>query len=236
MDQVGDGFRKDMKTYRGGYVGIVKERAGELVQAHTFGFLFGFWYVTGRMLIGMGLMKLGVFSAERSRLFYQRMMLFGYGFGLPLVLAETFHIYVSDWNVHDRLGSLFSGWMFVGGFTGIPLALGHIGLVMIIIQSGTLQWLTSRLAATGRMALSNYLFDSILCTTLFYGYGFGLYGKIHRVELFLLVLAIWAFQLCFSPIWLRHFRYGPAEWLWRSLTYWKFQPMRRQVEGSLVAA
>lgn len=67
------------------------------------------------------------------------------------------------------------------------------------------------------MALSNYLTHSIVCTTRFYGCGLNLYGTINRTGLALIVLSIWAAQLAYSPIWLRHFRYGPAEWLWRSL-------------------
>ena len=86
--------------------------------------------------------------------------------------------------------------------------------------------LCERLAAVGRMALSNYLFDSIFFSTVFYGYGFDLFGTIHRPMLYVFVLLTWAFQLWISPIWLRNFRFGPAEWLWRSLTYWKLQPMR----------
>ncbi len=75
------------------------------------------------------------------------------------------------------------------------------------------------------MALSNYLMHTIICTTLFYGYGFGLFGKLDRVQLLGVVLAIWAIQLWLSPIWLRYFKFGPAEWLWRTLTYGKAQPM-----------
>lgn len=106
------------------------------------------------------------------------------------------------------------------------VALGHVGLLMLIVQSGALRWLTRRLAAVGRMALSNYLTHSIVCTTLFYGYGFGLYGTINRTGLAAIVLTIWIVQLLISPIWLAHFRFGPAEWVWRSLTYWRLQPMR----------
>jgi len=74
-------------------------------------------------------------------------------------------------------------------------------------------------AVGGWLSTITCLFDSILCSTLFYGYGLGLYGKIHRPGLYMIVLAIWAFQLWISPIWLARFGYGPAEWLWRSLTY-----------------
>src|SRR5262249_41131964 len=111
------------------------------------------------------------------------------------------------------------------------VALGHVGAIMLIYQSGALAWLTRRLAAVGRMALSNYLTHSLVCTTLFYGYGFGLFGTVHRVGLALLVVTIWIIQLLYSPIWLRFFRFGPAEWVWRSLTYGTFQPMRREPEA-----
>src|SRR5262245_26155311 len=97
---------------------------------------------------------------------------------------------------------------------------------MLIVQSGALGWLTRRLAAVGRMALSNYLTYSIGGTTLFYGYGLGLFGTIHRTVLAAIVLAIGITQLVVSPIWLKSFRFGPAEWLWRSLTYWQLQAMR----------
>jgi uncharacterized protein len=86
------------------------------------------------------------------------------------------------------------------------------------------------------MALSNYLFDSLVCTTLFYGYGVGLFGHVNRTGLAAIVLTIWALQLLISPIWLKYFRYGPAEWLWRSLTYWRIEPLRqRPVESDVLA-
>jgi uncharacterized protein len=117
------------------------------------------------------------------------------------------------------------------------VALGHVGLLLLIVKSGVLYWITSRLAAVGRMALSNYLFDSIVCTTLFCGYGFGLFGTINRTGLAAIVLTIWTIQLLISPIWLRYLGYGPAEWLWRSLTYWRIQPMRQRVEqGAAIGA
>jgi len=92
--------------------------------------------------------------------------------------------------------------------------------------------LARRLAAVGRMALSNYLATSIICTTLFEGYGFGLFARLQRAELLLVVLPIWMAQLLWSPLWLRRFRFGPMEWVWRSLVYWRPQPMRLAVARS----
>ena len=120
-------------------------------------------------------------------------------------------------------------------------AMGHVGLIMIFCKLPVLRWLKVSLAAVGKMALSNYLVDSIICMFIFKGFGFGLFGKLERYELYYVVLGIWSFQLIISPIWLSYFRFGPAEWLWRSLTYLKIQPMRKSKlvvevpEPSLVA-
>ena len=111
-------------------------------------------------------------------------------------------------------------------YGSILVALGHVALVMLICKAGLLRWLTDRLAAVGRMAFTNYFTQTILCTTLFYGFGFGLFGSVNRFGLIWIVFAIWVLQLLYSPWWLKRFRFGPMEWLWRSLTYWKRQPMR----------
>jgi uncharacterized protein len=120
---------------------------------------------------------------------------------------------------------LHGGFLY-NAYGSVIVALGHVGAMMLIVKSGALGWLTRRLAAVGRMALTNYLTHSIVGTTLFFGYGFGLFGTINRTGLAAVVLTIWIMQLVISPIWLKHFRYGPAEWLWRSLTYWRVEPLR----------
>ena len=144
-------------------------------------------------------------------------------FGLPLMVFDASAL------IHHGFAKSYEwhGGVFTNAYGSMVVALGHVGLLMVIVQSGALAWLTRRLAAVGRMALSNYLTHSILCTTLFYGYGFGLFGEINRMGLAAIVLVIWVFQLVVSPIWLQHFCFGPAEWLWRSLTYWRVQPMRQ---------
>ncbi len=81
--------------------------------------------------------------------------------------------------------------------------------------------------AVGRMALTNYLVQSVIATTIFYGYGFGLFGSVDRLGMMATVAGVWIAQLIYSPIWLSRFRFGPAEWLWRSATYGKAQSMRR---------
>jgi uncharacterized protein len=223
QEQQDKSWAEELAAYRGGYPGIVKKRAFEVLMGQTVGFLLGgFLFAMSRMLVGMGLMKLGVFSAQRSFRFYAWMTAIGYGIGLPLMVFDALELIRHEFSVDYEL----HGGMFYNVFGSLVVALGHVGLLMMIVQSGALSWLTRRLAAVGRMALSNYLTHSLVCTTLFYGYGFGLFGHINRVGMAAIVLAIWVFQLLVSPIWLKHFRFGPAEWLWRSLTYWRPQPMR----------
>jgi uncharacterized protein len=80
------------------------------------------------------------------------------------------------------------------------------------------------------MAFTNYLMQSLICTIIFYGYGFAFFGKLERHETYYVVGIIWIFQIIFSNIWLRYYRFGPLEWAWRSLTYWKLQPLRKGIK------
>src|SRR3546814_14680558 len=93
-------------------------------------------------------------------------------------------------------------------------------------------WLVDRIAAAGRAAFTNYLGTSLVMTILFYGYGFGLYGTMGRAEVWLVVTAMWAVMLLWSRAWLDRYRYGPFEWLWRTLPRGQVQPMRR-LPGSM---
>lgn len=98
---------------------------------------------------------------------------------------------------------------------------------MLIVKLNVLGFLTRTLSAVGRMALTNYLMQTIICTTIFYGHGFGQFGHLSRIEQFGVVAAVWAAQLIWSPLWLKYYRMGPFEWAWRSLSYWRKQPLRR---------
>ena len=127
-----------------------------------------------------------------------------------------------------------SGFDFVAATEGysayqplrLIVALGYLCGLVAAVKAGVLQWIVGPLAAVGRMAFSNYIMHSLICTTIFYSHGFALFGKLERWQLHIVVAGIWIFQLVVSPIWLRYYRFGPLEWCWRSLTYWKRQPMR----------
>ncbi len=186
---------------------------------------FSFWQTCALMCIGMVLMRWRVFTASLSKTTYLAMIVLGYGLGLPMVY-QGFLIEESDRG--SFLGMLESGAMIYNEVACIPVAIGHIGVVMLICKYGLIEPLTRRLAAVGRMALTNYLMHTLICTTLFYGYGFGLYGRLDSTAYMGIVAAIWTLQLILSPVWLNYYQFGPAEWLWRTLTYFKIQPMTRK--------
>jgi uncharacterized protein len=216
-------IRERLARARGGYWQAFFHRMPQIVNFQSLiTYRIMLYDALGMMLIGMALLLGGVLTGQRSRSFYLKLMLWGYGVGCASTGGAAWYIIRSGFNMIE--GQLvFSATYDVGR---LLVALGHVGLVMTVVKAGWLRGLTSRLAAVGQTALSGYLATSLICTTLFNGYGFGLIGKLQRYQLNGVVLAVWALLLVASPLWLRHWRYGPMEWLWRSLTYWERQPMR----------
>lgn len=186
------------------------------------------WRSLGLMLVGMGLLRLGVFSAARSARFYGWLAAVGYGLGLPVVAYGATRLIAHRF---DQSGVRVFDTYF-NYVASIAVAMGHVGVIMLGVKAGAMAWLQRRLAAVGQMALTNYLMQSVICTAVFYGWGLGLFNRFDRAQLMLVVVGVWALQLAWSPWWLSRFRFGPAEWLWRSLTYLKIQPMRRRGEGA----
>ena len=214
----------ELEAYRGGWGAQNQHRFMMALQMQTGSFLFNIsWRAGGLMLVGMGLYKLGVFSAALPARTYKKMILAGLIFGLPLIIAGVWYHEATDWAL--EVG--FLGGMQFNYWGSLLVALGWVGAVMLFCQGWSESWLYRSLAATGQMALSNYLMQTLICTTLFYGHGLGLYGSVERTGQILIVFAVWAVQLLWSPWWMARFRFGPFEWLWRSLTYWRLQPIRR---------
>ena len=218
-----DQTAKEIEARRGSWVDNLAVNALLSITMQTQAFIFFiFWRVMGLMLLGMGLMKLGVFSAQRSRGFYLTLIVIGYGLGLPAVAYGTHRLLTHnfDYVMYFKLDAVFD-YVF-----SLLVSLGHIGVVMLVFKMGILNGLKRGLAAVGRMALSNYLFHSVVMTFIFFWWGLGLFADLGRFHLLAFVLVMWIVQLIISPIWLKHYRFGPAEWVWRSLTYRRRQPMR----------
>ncbi len=112
-------------------------------------------------------------------------------------------------------------------FQRILLVMAHAATLILLYKSGKIQGLFRRLEAVGQMAFTNYIMHSVICTLFFFGYGLNYFAELEFYQIFYLAFAIWVLQLIVSPIWLRYFYFGPLEWLWRSLTYWRIQPFMR---------
>jgi len=175
------------------------------------------------MVMGMALYKLGVLELKREANFYLKMMCVGLTVGL---LINAYEIWICLSSGMDVLET--NPYMRPTYHAGrLALGLGYLGAILYVIQVGWLQAIRARLAAVGRMALTNYLMQSLLGMLVFSGAGLGLVGQLSWSQIYLVVVAIWVFQLILSPWWLSRFYFGPVEWLWRCLTYLKLPVMRR---------
>ena len=217
-----DDLKREEEAYRGGYASALRQRTGFLVVGHPKWLYNIFIYdIGGMMVLGIGLLRLGVFTARLPSRTYTLIALVGYGVGLPLAsFAVRQDISTGFDPATVALGTIYHA------VARLPIALGHVAIVMLVCKAGAFRWITSPLAAVGQTAFSGYILTSIICTTIFYGYGFGQFGYLQRYQLYLIVLAVWLFLLIASPLWLARFRFGPLEWVWRSLTYVQRQPMR----------
>ena len=206
-----------------GYFKVVAHLAPENFDSDTlWPYKYDVWDVLSMMLIGMALFKLGVLTGEKANSFYLAMVGIGYAIGLLINYYEMNMILEDNFSVISQSKSSITyywGRVFV--------AMGHVGLIMLFCKSPILGLLKSSIAAVGKMALTNYLMHSVICMIIFTGVGFGMFGKLQRYELLYVVFGIWIFQLILSPIWLRYFYYGPAEWLWRNLSYGKVHGFRK---------
>jgi uncharacterized protein len=220
-----DALSRELAAYRGGWLTQLPQRAAVSFEFHAIDILaWGLWRAGGLMLIGMALFKLDVFGARRTRAFYALLAAIGVLGGLPIV-AYGIHLDIAarwDMRFSEFFGDQFNYW------GSLPVALGYTGLVMLLCGSDALKGLGRRLEAVGRMAFTNYLVQSIVCTTIFYGHGLGLFGRVSRTGQIAIVAGVWLVELYVSPIWLRHFHMGPFEWIWRALTYGTLPPFQRR--------
>jgi uncharacterized protein len=213
----------EIEVYRGSWLEQMEHRVPTAMKLQTLVALVWFgWRVGGLMLLGVALLRWGVITGDRSRRFYLVMLLAGVGLGLPVIAAGMQRNFASGWSVEY---SMFNGAQF-NYWGSLLVSTGYIGAVMLVQQSARLALARQAMASVGRMALTNYLAQTLICTTLFYGHGLGLFGSVERWQQALIVLGICCVQVCWSVLWLRHFRQGPFEWLWRWLTYLQAAPMR----------
>lgn len=177
----------------------------------------------GLILIGMGLYRMGLFTGGISR---RKLLIWGW-IGLILGLVTSFLAGQMAYSA----GFPFMTTLFVfNGLGQLPHLITVLGVLFLLALWGPSAaggWLGQRFVAAGRMAFSNYLGTSIVMMFVFHGWAGGLFGRLHRLELLGIVLAMWVVMLLWSKAWLSVFRFGPLEWVWRCLTYGKLFPIQR---------
>lgn len=213
----------DVAEGRQGYGGFFQNSGSKFVE--HIGHLesaFGFTETLGPMLIGMALFKSGFLTAELPLSTYLWTAIAGFLISTPLYLIGLWKAYLSNFYFLVLDKWVYSTYYITGEAGTIAIA----ATLLFIIKSGVARPLLRPFAAVGQTALSNYLLTSFLCQMLFVFGPWKLYGQLEYYQLLYVVFAVWAVNLIVSPLWLSAFEFGPCEWLWRSLTYWKLQPMR----------
>lgn len=208
----------DMQAaYHGGFISGVQENVSTWL---TFigNALFGLVIRTaGVMMIGMALFKWGFLSGNAPKWLY----------GLMIALAAAALAVIGyqawiNWQARFDLMHMMTRGMVANTALSIFVSIGYASALVLLVKAGA-RLITEPLAAVGRMAFTNYITQSLIMTTIFWGggRGFGLWGEVDRPTLWAIVLAVWALQLIWSPLWLSRFSMGPLEWLWRRLSYGK---------------
>ncbi|MGQ0548961.1 MAG: DUF418 domain-containing protein [Armatimonadota bacterium] len=207
----------------GTFADIFSQRLLDLVLVYLLAPL-SFPHIFVMFLLGLYAGRRGLFGDPQSsrtiaRRAFPWALAVGFIGNLIFVIAGD-HIGRSESALADIAGST----AFLIG--GPALSAAYVAGIVLLTEDEVWRRRLLPLAAPGRMALSNYLFQSLVCTTIFYSYGLGLYGQVGPALGAILTVAIYAVEVPLSNWWLRRFRFGPVEWLWRSLTYRGVQPMR----------
>lgn len=207
----------------GAYGAFVSHNLSAHAGEWGMGTLFAAFEIVPLILIGMALYKVGIFDGRanprRQKLWGWVGTIAGAGLSLPIAL----------WLVEEGLSYYGTSFASIGlaPIVRLPMTLG-LAALLALWGGKAGGWLAARFSAAGRMAFSNYLGTTLLMVLLFHGWAGGLFGELGRLELYLVMLVTWAIMLAWSKPWLDRFRYGPLEWAWRCLTYWKVFPLARR--------
>ena len=219
-------IQKDIALHQGSYAGIVNDKLSEKAfQPLASTIMFG-PETLALMLLGMWGLRSGFLTGDWEARRYRRIAIVNIAIGtagfalIVWLIMRSGHAFGASMGLTMAGGAIFRPIMMIGYAALIILILKRVGAAGAVM---------SRIAAAGRTAFTNYLGTSILMTLLFYGYGAGLYGTLDRAQVYIVVLGMWALMLLWSKPWLARFRYGPFEWLWRTLARGSRQPMRKDL-------
>jgi len=211
---------RELALHRGGYLPLLLDRLQNDSGALTGQLIFFGPETLAYMLFGMAALRSGMLRGTWARGRYLRWLAVCWGIALPCYTLLAWWQWTSGFDIR-----VVATMMPLTALIRPPMIAGWICLILLLARPGG--WLTARLVAAGRMAFTNYLATSLICTTIFYGYGLGWYGHLSRWQLYPVVFTIWAAILTWSSLWLTRYRFGPLEWLWRSLARWAPQPLKK---------
>lgn len=245
QDLMGGDPATEITAYTGTFLDALKARALTTLLFQLFYAVMILPMLWGIMSMGMGLTRLNILTGARPMRFYVAAACLLIPTGLAITIPahrfvqanpDAFVLNLPILPAQDATPDNASAdptphipgflWQSMAQPLGIPLALGYGALIIALSKAAWARGITAPLAAVGRMALTNYLAQTLLCTTIFYGYGLGYFAKIEYPSLWLVVAGVWAFNIVFSLLWLRAFTMGPCEWAWRCLTYRRLVPVR----------
>jgi len=221
-------MERAIRRTTGSYESLYEFRTGIYMNFILRYLYLSIWDVLLFMFLGMAFFKSGILTGQASTKLYLAMTIVGLGLGL---LVSYYHLasfikYNFNWYEVTK-----NTWFDLYTVSRTLRSLGVLGFIMLLYKSGWFKWLFALMRPVGQMAFTNYLTQSLIGGLFFYGIGFAMYGQLKRIEIYYFVAAVWIVQIIWSHAWLRYFRFGPMEWLWRSLTYWKKQPFRKGKEN-----
>ncbi|MBK7679862.1 MAG: DUF418 domain-containing protein [Chitinophagaceae bacterium] len=225
-------MEKSLKSVQGSYGEFYKYQSERSFFGEVHFTYDGLWDIMVFMFLGMAFFKNGFMLGKASSKIYLGLFIVGLGVVLLLSYFRLQPLIDYKFNYFDYTkNTSFEFYEISRTFR----AIGIFGLIMLLYKSGWFKWFFALMRPVGQMAFTNYLMQSLLVGLFFYGVGFGYFGKLQRHEIYYVVAATWALQIIWSHIWLRFFRFGPLEWAWRSLTYWKKQPMKKSNTKEVLA-
>jgi uncharacterized protein len=215
---------KEIRNVTGNYASVYKTLSEKSVHVELYYTYFLIWDVILFMFLGMAFFKNGILLGKASITIYWIFFVGGFALGLLLsyftqqsVIGNHFSEFEIGKNVSFQFYQV----------ARVCRSLGFFGLIMLMYKSGFFKWFFALFRPVGQMAFTNYLMQSFIGLIFFTGIGLGYFGKLERYELYIYTATVWLIEIIWSHIWLRYFRFGPLEWLWRSLTYWKKQPLKK---------
>lgn len=217
-------IKQERVAILGNYKAIFDKRwkDGEFLQTWKIYDMYNFWDSLMLMFVGMALFKMEVLTGVWPIKKYLLLALLCFSIAIPLRFWYLNSMYYD----FEGFKAFYAKYVIPTGstteFSRMLQSIGLMALLMAFYKTGWLKRLVKIVSKVGQMALTNYLLQSIICGLFYYGIGFGMFDKLEIHQNYIFVVFTWVFSIAFSNIWLHFFKFGPFEWLWRCLTYWRW--------------